>query len=112
MSKKLAVRQGDVLVVPVSAIKRLAPKGKRADVQTEGRVILAHGEATGHHHGINRGAVMFRDDGGAGGTFIDVKPGADPLTHQEHGALVVAEGDNRVIRQRVAMTGVVRRVVD
>lgn len=110
---KRAVRQGDVLVVPVADLPRLAPRGDRKKVETHTeQVILAHGEVTGHHHSMYRGAVMFRDDGGSGGTFIDVAPTAEPLVHQEHSALKIAPGVNRVLRQRVAVSGVVRRVAD
>ena len=56
-----AVRQGDVLIWPVDTIPTAA-----AEVPAHGgRLIVAHGEATGHHHSFPhmRGAVLFRDDG-------------------------------------------------
>jgi len=103
-------RQGDVLVVPVDKV----PHGAVAVPPENDRVVLAHGEATGHHHSFphNRGVVMFRDDGGAGGAYIDVQPNAAPLAHQEHTALAPAPGAYKVVRQRVAVSGLVRRVAD
>ena len=39
-------RQGDVLVVPVDEI----PTGLKKVPREQGRLVLAHGEATGHAH--------------------------------------------------------------
>ena len=89
-------RQGDVLVRPL----RRDQKIKGAEVPPEGgRVILAHGEATGHAHAFQRGAVMFRDDGGGGGTFVRIKKGGADLVHEEHTTHRIPAGDHRVIRQ-------------
>jgi hypothetical protein len=104
-----AVRQGDVLIWPVTAIPEtaveLAPHG--------GRLIVAHGEATGHHHSFPhlRGAVLFRDDG-SGGTLYVRADRPTPIEHQEHSALTVSNGASVVIRQRTFVAGLARRVVD
>jgi len=42
------IRQGDVLLVPVSAI----PKGCKEVPDEGGRIVLMHGEVTGHAHAI------------------------------------------------------------
>jgi hypothetical protein len=51
-------RQGDVLIIPVESI----PERLDAIDRDDGRVVLAHGEVTGHAHAIKaEGAVLFRD---------------------------------------------------
>lgn len=42
------IRQGDVYLQPIAAL----PKGKAKEIREPGRVVLAHGEATGHAHAI------------------------------------------------------------
>ena len=52
-------RQGDVLIVPITSI----PKTVEPIAREQGRIILAHGEVTGHAHAIkDRGVTAFRDD--------------------------------------------------
>lgn len=115
-------RQGDVLIVPVKSI----PNELRSEVR--GKVILAYGEVTGHHHRFENGNVtaFFKegdDNVMAGGTalrgtrtdveFIRVGTGGAPLVHEEHDAISVPEGDYKIVRQREfdVMEGV-RRVAD
>lgn len=51
-------RQGDVYVVAVKSI----PKGMELVARENGRVVLAHGELTGHAHAIAKpNAALFRD---------------------------------------------------
>jgi hypothetical protein len=69
-------RQGDVLLVEVdpdtiySLGGKLKAGLKKAD-EENGRVVLAHGEVTGHHHAFRVGSnvVMFREDGSGSGLF-------------------------------------------
>jgi hypothetical protein len=107
MTKTKGFRQGDVLVIPVGAI----PASAKPVDHENGRVILAHGEATGHHHsfGHNQGVTMFRDDGGA--SYIQVTAPTN-LVHQEHTALQATPGTYEVRRQRTYVSGLVRRVAD
>ena len=87
MTQKQGFRQGDVLVIPVKAIPATAQEMQ----QRNGRLIVAEGEATGHHHSFphRHGAVMFRDDGAGSGMYVRAdKPVA--LEHQEHAALTLA----------------------
>jgi hypothetical protein len=110
-TKRKAVRQGDVLVLPITA---LPPK--TLPVQPEnGRLVLAHGEATGHHHSFafSERVALFREDGGGGGLFGSVTGhAAEPLEHQEHAALPVSPGPIAVIRQRTYVASIARRVAD
>lgn len=61
-------RQGDVLVVPAAAV----PDGATPLEREGGRVVLAHGEVTGHAHAISAPKAQlfrFEDNGGGGGFF-------------------------------------------
>lgn len=94
-----AVRQGDVLLVPVATVvgERIQPTRKRH--------ILAEGEQTGHHHsvGANVAAFLSRD-----GLFVD---GHDSLDHQEHDSHEI-DGAYQVIQQRRATEHYVLPVSD
>jgi len=80
-------RQGDVLIVPTKSIPSAATKISAKN----GRVIVAEGEATGHHHSFphQRGAVLFRDDGAGGGMYIRATK-SPRLEHQEHHEIYAA----------------------
>jgi len=103
-------RQGDVLLMRVSDVA-----GRRVEPEA-GREVLAHGEATGHHHSfaMSDRIARFRDDGGAGGGLFLTVGGNAPaaLEHQEHSTIPVAPGNYRAIRQRVFQAGMARRVAD
>lgn len=85
-----SVRQGDVLLVRVDEI----PADARPVPAVDGRVILAFGEATGHHHSIRTGATLFRpDDMPAGpGGWLSVADGGAVLEHQEHASVAIPPG--------------------
>ena len=107
-------RQGDVLV---QQIRRRAPAGK--DVREQGRVILAHGEVTGHAHEVVGAdpavvtalppAQFFEEPGGKRYLFVE-RPCL--LTHQEHGRIALAPGCYEVIRQREYAPDDIRNVAD
>jgi hypothetical protein len=107
-------RQGDVFIEKIDRIPDSAKKAKPED----GRIILAHGEVTGHAHAYDkRHVAMYRDDG-AGSAFVTVN--ADPatghggadLTHEEHSAIKTPTGDYEVIRQREYSPEMIRNVAD
>ena len=108
----MGIRQGDVLLVRVAGVPATAvvvePEG--------GRLIVARGEATGHHHSFawGRGATLFRDDGAGSGGRQYVRLDADipALEHQEHGPLVADPGVYEVRIQRTMRAGFSRRVED
>ena len=107
----MILRQGDVLLVPTTGV----PAGAAKVAPDGGRLILARGEATGHHHSIKLAdrVALFREDGSGGGLFLTVG-GGDPaaLEHQEHTTLAVAPGDYEVCIQRTYQAGMARRVSD
>jgi hypothetical protein len=87
-------RQGDVLLVEAPV-----PHGTHASEQTtEGRWILAHGEATGHAHAIAETAParVYR----AGGKRYLHASDTVELVHEEHGPISIAPGTYRVRIQR------------
>lgn len=125
MNEKI-IRHGDVLLVPVTGE---VTAGYTPVPRENGMIILAHGEATGHAHAVlERDAVLF--DNGKGVRILAVETEAD-LRHVnadgsatgEHGdgagtlvgrikPIRLPKGLYRVIRQREARGGVVRRVAD
>lgn len=106
--------QGDILIVAQGIIPRVdvdIAKLQPAEAEN-GRLILARGEATGHHHSLphTRGAVLFRDMSNVPAAFA-VETTA-PLEHQEHGTINFGPGKYNVIRQRTYHAGMARRVED
>jgi len=109
-------RQGDVLIVMVAALAAGATKRNREN----GRVVLAHGEVTGHAHAIERTDVIHYDAPNAeaaaqqlladAGLTIEVTPVNAPsflelptgaeIVHEEHGTVVVPAGFAVALRQR------------
>jgi hypothetical protein len=102
-------RQGDVLIVPVKKLPEKLEKVKREN----GRVILAHGEVTGHAHAIkDQRAALFRDPKLAA-IFMHVSGDAPvALEHDEHDTIEVPPGNYQVIRQREYSPEEIRRVED
>ncbi|MBX9939375.1 MAG: hypothetical protein K2Y32_08990 [Candidatus Obscuribacterales bacterium] len=92
VSKLDTYRQGDVLLQKVPALPENA-----IEKECEERVILQHGEVTGHAHAISTEyAKMYT---AKGQRYIEVKPGAR-LVHEEHGTINLPEGYYRIIQQR------------
>jgi len=102
-------RQGDVLIIPIVAI----PKGVEAVKREDGRVVLAHGEVTGHVHAIkNKRAALFRDPKLAA-IFMHVSGDAPvDLEHDEHSTITIPPGDYQVIRQVEYTPEAIRNVAD
>jgi hypothetical protein len=106
--------QGDILIVARGLIPRIDidTAGLTPAEPEHGRMILARGEATGHHHSLphTRGAVLFMDVSNVPVAFA--VPAAAPLEHQEHGTITFAPGVFVVLRQRTYHAGMARRVED
>ena len=103
-------RQGDVLLIPVKSI----PKSANEPIARErGRIVLAHGEVTGHAHAIaDKRAALFRDPKLAA-IFMRVSGDlAVALEHDEHETINVPPGNYQVIRQREYAPGAIRNVTD
>jgi|SRR5690348_6294733 len=98
-------RQGDVLI---ERIEKLPDNLKKQS----GRIILAHGEATGHHHAIeDRDAADWWKTADQSGQFVEVKEKVQ-VTHQEHAPIELPPGTYRVTRQREYSPEAIRNVAD
>jgi hypothetical protein len=93
------LRQGDVLLVLVPV--RSVPKGLVPVPREAARVVLAHGEVTGHAHVLrDPGVCLLRREGvNLDERYLEVGAPAD-LTHEEHGTISVPAGRYRVTIQR------------
>lgn len=104
------IRQGDVMAYPITDL----PEGLKPAQAENGRMILAHGEVTGHHHSfaMTDRVAMFREDGSGGGLFMFAN-GPVALEHQEHSTLTIKPGAWEVRRQRtLSASGQIQRVAD
>lgn len=118
-------RQGDVVIVRCDRI----PDGANPIKREGGKVVLAHGEVTGHMHAISEKHVQhFRVDDAmaqrvedrtrlrAGGalaqTYLMVEGAPALLKHDEHEEIQIAPGTYIVRRQREYVRGEIRNVAD
>ena len=99
-------RQGDVLVVAVERKPDLQPVEREA-----GRIILAHGEVTGHAHAIASSDAMMLMDAKTLDRYLDVKASVT-LDHEEHSRIELPSGFYRVIQQREYRPEGIRKVLD
>lgn len=86
-----AVRQGDVLLVRVAAL----PKRAKRRTLESGLIVVEYGEATGHAHTLNPNTVEAYDIVAEAGAIVGQAFNVletTPLTHQEHGAIVLDPG--------------------
>lgn len=99
-------RQGDVYLLRIAK----KPAGLTAVTPEEGRLILAKGEATGHHHSVpwNAGTLEISE----GGLMYLTIDELTAVTHQEHGAIELEPGIYRVVRQREYSPEAIRAVAD
>ena len=107
-------RQGDVAFIKVDAdgvkLGEPIPRDK-------GRVILAFGEVTGHHHAISDKNVNFfkavdPKDVALGSRFLQVNDSSALLTHDEHGSIELPVGTYEVRIQREYTPQGLRNVAD
>ena len=95
--KQLQYRQGDVLLVKVGG----RPRGTWREVaRTEGRVILALGEATGHAHAVLEPHAVLKQAAGVVDRYLEVLNKPATLVHEEHDSIKIEPGLYRVVRQR------------
>jgi hypothetical protein len=104
--KQKQLRQGDVLLVRVDRIPATATRTE----PERGKIILAHGEATGHAHTIEADKADWWKDGAE--EFVAVKTDV-PVKHQEHGPLLLKAGENySKVQQREYSPEAIRPVYD
>ncbi len=97
MNEPKMIRQGDVLLRPVKdQAMPVTPKPVRVRAE-KGLIILARGEATGHHHAIAESdAELVRQ--GQKMLLTVLQPAV--LAHQEHAPIELPGGLYEVVPQR------------
>lgn len=93
-------RQGDVLLVPVNRDEVPDRKNMQLRRRMKGQgVILAAGEATGHHHRVREPFVAEYHDGGARFLFVGSHGGT--VTHEEHDPIALPPNTVfKIVQQR------------
>lgn len=102
-------RQGDVMIREVSSL----PANAKA-VKNRGRIVLAHGEVTGHAHAIAvRDAKEFtmQDAAGVVKRFLHVASCAT-VKHEEHAPIALPAGIYEIVQQREYTPEEIRNVAD
>lgn len=111
MGKKMKTqgRQGDVLLTVVNA----KPAGKEVEREA-GKIVLAHGEATGHAHAIAAMDVALYMDEKTLARHLDTRGSRQPiLDHEEHDAIQLPSDKTiEVVRQREYRPEGLRNVAD
>jgi hypothetical protein len=89
-------RQGDVLV---QLINEQIPTSAKSVKREKGRIILAHGEATGHAHALStRNVRLYAAE--TEERYLQVGASQPAmLKHEEHTHFEIAPGVHRVTRQ-------------
>lgn len=114
-SKKFMVRQGDVLVMSAPARPKSGKPWQKETRDELGRVVLAAGEVTGHHHAIaNPNVCLLRAEGaeGVSDAVLTVSGDMAELVHEEHGSIPIPRGEHLVRIQREWGGELSRRVED
>ena len=118
MKKPEHYRQGDVLIERITGIP-----AKAIQQQKSKRIVLAHGEVTGHHHTLvtcdpadwwKQGEIPATNEKPstlAGELFISL-PHGGAVTHQEHSKIELPKGKYRITRQREYSPERIRTVTD
>lgn len=114
-------RQGDVLIEKVTKL----PTARKPREPEHGRIILAHGEATGHAHEIESPELASLHDIQESLRLLGDTEGAEAMTqagliieqgtaviHQEHATIPLPKGNYVVRRQREYSPTEIRNVAD
>lgn len=94
-------RQGDVLITKITRAD--LPDITRVVERENGRLILAHGEATGHAHAVKDGKAELLERPGdteEDARYLTVGRGGATVVHDEHDTIELPTGTYRIDRQR------------
>jgi hypothetical protein len=96
--------QGDILI---ERVEDTTASGQVLQSVRQGSVVIAEGEATGHHHRLLGSVTMYRDDAIARDIppelyvgHVTVNSPTARLVHEEHAPITLEKGTYRVRRQR------------
>ena len=97
MSKQLKqFYHGDVAIIPLGT-KAVLPADAKPLAREAGRVVLAHGELTGHAHAIaDEGAVLFQS---GAVRILQVADAGATVRHEEHDPIALDPGLFEIRRQ-------------
>ena len=111
-------RQGDVLIERIAHIPTTAEKQNKST-----RIILAHGEVTGHHHALETAGLADWWKTGeisianqkptelVGEMYVSL-PAGGVVSHQEHSEIKLPAGFYRITRQREYFPEAIHNVND
>lgn len=106
--KPFIARQGDVLIERVDEL----PSNLEPIPSERGKIVLAHGEITGHAHAILSKTVQHLAAQDADVTYLEVQEAVALIEHEEHATIELPPGKYRVVRQREYTPTEIRRVAD
>ncbi len=106
MTKKSVYRQGDVLIRQV-----VKAAGTKPIEREGGKVVLAHGEVTGHSHAIAAKEAHFALNEQTQARYLTLDK-ASFLRHEEHSEIQLPAGDYEIVIQREYRYGSSRAVLD
>jgi len=108
----MQIQHGDVLLKPVFGIPEGATKAKRKG----GRLIVAEGEATGHHHAIadKQATIWCLTKDGVEQMYLEVEANHVKISHDEHKPLDIPRGiyEIGIVREYDYLKEMERRVID
>jgi hypothetical protein len=104
-------RQGDVLLVPTDPAE-LPTDPAREHRDEHGRLVLAHGELTGHAHVVTAPAAELLGDPDEVERRFLVLAAEALVTHEEHASIPLPAGTYQVVRQREYSAMAERDVAD
>ena len=102
------IQHGDVLLWEVNEL----PSGVKIIKRKNGLLIVAEGEATGHHHAIaERGCRLYELKGDL---YLEVTQEDVTITHDEHKPLPIPRGIYQIgqVKEYDHLLDMERRVVD
>jgi len=103
--KRPILRQGDILLVPVTTIP---PDARPVAGERRGAgLVVAHGEATGHAHVLSHGDEFVTEARRYVRLAVEAR-----LFHDEHAPIEVPAGEWELRRQREYAPGEIRTVED
>lgn len=88
------------------------PLGLKKIERENGKIVLAHGEVTGHAHAIDCESADHYGEAGADVTYLEIKEALAALRHEEHSTINLPAGHYRIVRQREYSPEAIRRVAD
>jgi hypothetical protein len=103
----MQARQGDVFVDGDVHV----PAGGKPVKRERRRIVLAHGEATGHAHAIGTSSAALYEDPTTHVRRLEAPRGCT-IQHEEHGKIQLPGGSYEVVRQREYTPAEIRNVAD